>query len=208
VRTKLRIQFIQHNPRLNAYPALFHVQFEDPVVILRRIHHEALADGLAGLRGSASAQCNRATELPRKAHHADQILTGFYDDSAQRLDLINARIGRIKGARDGVEPDLAFNLPFQLAAQRRHIDQFHVGVGSRLVSLHRDEVHRIDFTAARRGFDTRVALMQRVSYQQRWKPLDIVKRCGSLCCGVAATVSPPAPAPGAPVRPSSSRSAS
>ncbi len=135
------IQFVEHDAGLDADPALVDIEFEDLVVIFRSIDLESRADGLAGLRGPAAAQRDGAAKVPRDADDADQVLARFGDDDTEGLDLINAGVGGIEGAGDGVETDFAFNLRFQFALQSGGIDKPRVGVGHRGRGGEGDEAH-------------------------------------------------------------------
>ena len=48
---------------------------------------------------------------------AEDVLARFRDDDAERIDLVDAGVGGIQGARDRVEPDFAGNLLLELAPQ-------------------------------------------------------------------------------------------
>ena len=151
VGTQRGIQFVEHDARLHADPALFDIEFEDLVVIFRSVDLQARADGLAGLRGAAAAQRDGAAKLAGDAHDADQVFARFGDHDAEGLDLIDAGVGGIEGAGDGVEADFAFDLRFQFALQSGGIDKARVGVGHRGGGGEGDEAHKRDNPAYRYG---------------------------------------------------------
>ena len=67
VRTQCGVEFIEHDAWLDAHPAFFHIEFENPVVIFRGVDLQARADRLTGLRGAAAAQCDAGSGISRKA---------------------------------------------------------------------------------------------------------------------------------------------
>ena len=64
---ELRVQLVEDDAGLDARPALFDVQLQDAVEILRRVDDDAGADGLAGLRRAAAPQRERAAMLARRS---------------------------------------------------------------------------------------------------------------------------------------------
>ena len=69
-RRKLRVQFVQHDARLHAHPALFGIHFEQAAVIFRSIDLQPFADGLARLRRAAAAHGDRAAVQLRHRRRA------------------------------------------------------------------------------------------------------------------------------------------
>ncbi len=114
---ELRVQLIQDNARLDACPAFLHVHFEHAVVILRYIDLQAFADGLSGLRRPASAHGDGATEAAADFDDAHDIVARLRDGYADGADLIDARVGGIERAGDGVEADLAGDGAFEFGLQ-------------------------------------------------------------------------------------------
>ena len=51
----------------------------------------------------------------RKVDRTEDVFSRFRDDDAERMYLIDAGVGRVQGARDGVEPDFTGDLLFELA---------------------------------------------------------------------------------------------
>ena len=71
VRLQMRVQFIQHDARLDAHPALGGIQFQNAVVIFRGVDLKAFADRLAGLRSASSAHRQRATKLAGRSRRCE-----------------------------------------------------------------------------------------------------------------------------------------
>ena len=109
VRLQLRVQLVEHDARLDARPALGDVHLEDAVEVLRGVDDEAGADRLAGLRRAAAARRDRDAVAAGDLDRPDDVLARARDDDAERLDLIDAGVGGIERARDGIESDFAFD---------------------------------------------------------------------------------------------------
>ena len=122
VRLEGGIQAIEHQAGFDRYQAGFRVEPDDPVHVFGSIDHQGLADGLAALRGAAAPRQHgdpfRAGDLQRRPdvgavarhHHAD------------RLDLIDRRVGGIAAAREPVEQHLALDRAVQAARERAIAD--------------------------------------------------------------------------------------
>ena len=118
VRLEGRVQLVEDDAGLDARPALGDVDLEQPVEILRRIDDQAAADGLPGLRGAAASQRHGTAMPPADLHGADEIVARRDDHDAERLDLVDAGIGRVQAARNRVETHLALELSREFPAQR------------------------------------------------------------------------------------------
>ncbi len=92
-RRKLRVQFVEHDPRLDARPAFLRIHFEQAVEIFRRVDHDAFADRLPGLRSSSAAHRDGAAQAAADLDHANHILAMPGNHDARGLDLIHARVG-------------------------------------------------------------------------------------------------------------------
>ena len=77
---------------------------------LRVIDDERGADGLPALRGAAAARQHRHALLDRDAERGERVFLGLRHHHADRLDLVDRRVGRIAPARGGVEQHLAPDL--------------------------------------------------------------------------------------------------
>ena len=100
---QLRVQLVEHDARLDARPALGGVHLEDAVEVLRGVELEAGADRLPGLRRAAAARGDRDTVATGDLDRADHVVPRARDDDAERLDLIDAGVGGVEGAGDGIE---------------------------------------------------------------------------------------------------------
>ena len=74
------------------------------------MHLQPLADSLAGLRGATAAHRHRTAGAAADFQRAQDVLAVLRYDDAQWRDLVHAGVGRIQGARDGVEAHFAFDL--------------------------------------------------------------------------------------------------
>jgi hypothetical protein len=115
VRAKRGVQLVQHDARLDPRPPFGGVQLEEPIEVFRRIDLKARADGLAGLRRAAASRGDRDAVPPRDLDNANDVLTRSGNDDAERLDLIDARVGGVERARDPIEPDFARYRLFEIA---------------------------------------------------------------------------------------------
>ena len=127
---QLRVQLIQHDARLDAHPALFRVHFEHAVEVFRDVDLQAGRRSPARLRRAAAAQGDRTAEAPADLERAQNVLAMPGDHHAQRLDLVDAGVGGIERAGDGVEADLAFDGAFELAPQSVSVDRARIGLGT------------------------------------------------------------------------------
>ena len=72
MRTQFGVQFVEHNARLDAHPALGDVQLEDAVQVFRRVGDQARSDGLSSLGRAAAAHGQGATVFRADSHQPDQ----------------------------------------------------------------------------------------------------------------------------------------
>ena len=93
---------------------------------------------------------DRAAELPADLDRFDDVRPRLGDDDADRLDLIDARIGGVERARDLVEPDFAFKARLERAPQADVIDW---GLG-----WQREPDYRNNLTKTRKPSDTMCAV--------------------------------------------------
>ena len=121
---ELRVQFIQHDARLDARPALLRVHFQDAVVVLRDIDLQAFADGLSGLRSAAAAHGDGAAEAAADFDDADDVLARLGNHHADGLDLIDAGVGGVERAGDGVEADFAGDAALEFGFQGGRVDHY------------------------------------------------------------------------------------
>ena len=121
---ELRIQLVEDDARLDDRPAFGHVQLENAVVVLRRVELEPVADRLPSLRRAAAAGGDRDAVRAGQIHRAEDVLARFCEHDPQRMHLVDARVGGIKGARNRVKADFAGNLLLELAPQGPALNDF------------------------------------------------------------------------------------
>ena len=93
------------------------IDLENPVEMLRGVEHQAGADRLPGLRRAAASRRDRHAVSrgdPDRAHHR---FGRARNDDAERLDLVDAGVGRVQRARHLVEANFAVDRGFELALQ-------------------------------------------------------------------------------------------
>ena len=99
-RPQRGVQLVEHHARLHARPLLVGVDLENPVQVLRGVEHQAGANGLAGLRGAAAARRDGHAVAGRDVHRLRDRFGRARNDDAERLDLVDAGVGRVQRARD------------------------------------------------------------------------------------------------------------
>ncbi len=119
MRAQLRVQGVEHDTGLDARPAFGDVYFEDAIEVLRRVELQSGADRLSRLRRPAAARSDRHAMPPGDCDRADDIISCARHDDAERCDLIDARVGRVERAGDGVESDFARDPIFEFALKSR-----------------------------------------------------------------------------------------
>lgn len=106
-RSELRIELIKNDSGLNPHPELAFIYFEYSVVILRNIDLQAFADRLSGLRGAAAAHGDGNFVLTADLQSPKDLFSRLRDHDAQRANLINACVGRIKRPREIIEANFS-----------------------------------------------------------------------------------------------------
>ena len=118
-RRQLRVQFVQHDARLHAHPALLRVHFEHAVVVFRDVDLDAVADRLPACEVPPPRMVigQRKRRQISSARRMSSRCLG--DHHAERLDLVDAGVGGIERAGDRVEADFAFDASFPVRAAKR-----------------------------------------------------------------------------------------
>src|SRR5262249_33446061 len=109
VRPQRGVELVEHDPRLDAHPSFRRVQIENAVAVLRRVELDARADRLTGLRRASASSGDGAPVLAREAHRVDDVRARAWNDDACRDDLIDAGVGGVERARNGIESDFALD---------------------------------------------------------------------------------------------------
>ena len=104
---QLPVEIVEHNAGLDHAGALLDIERDDSVQILRDIDHDAAVDSLAALRGAAAARRHDASVIARNRHGAQRVVHGAGNDHAERLDLVERRVGGVAAAIQRMEQDIA-----------------------------------------------------------------------------------------------------
>jgi hypothetical protein len=119
VRPEVRIELVEHDTRLHGHRARGRVKLDDPVEMLRVIDDERCAHGLAALRGAAAARQNRHAFLDGDAESRERVFLAPRHHHADRLDLVDRRVGCVAPARCRVEQHVAPHLSLQTSGEGR-----------------------------------------------------------------------------------------
>ena len=94
------VQFIAHYARLHPRPTLLRIDLQNMVEMPADIHHDAIADHLAGNGSAAGARNEASASLPRQADQFADILHRFRIRHPLRHLAVNARVGGIRYLMD------------------------------------------------------------------------------------------------------------
>ncbi len=119
VRLQRLVEAVEHHARLDQRAAPLDIDGEDAVHVLAAIDDEGAADGLAALRGAAAARQDRHALLAGDGERRRDVLLVARHDHAQRLDLVDRRIGAVAAAAERVEQHLAAQILPQPRRERR-----------------------------------------------------------------------------------------
>src|SRR5712692_5301297 len=103
VRLEKRVQLIKHYTGANPHGAIFDVELGDLAIVPRKIDDQSFANRVAHQAGAGAARDNRNACV-------GCLLRAFWKGRANRLDLINRSIRRIKLSRQVIKPDVATGL--------------------------------------------------------------------------------------------------
>ena len=117
VRSESTVELIENNAGLHAGDLQVRVDVEDVVEILAAIENDAGADRLPREAGAAAARDDGDVHLQGDLHGGLQGRCGFWDDDADRLDLVNACVSGVKPTRDRIESHLAIDMAAQVVEQ-------------------------------------------------------------------------------------------
>ena len=102
-------QGVLHHAGLDPRPEFFAVHFQDPPEVGGEVEDHRLAHRLSGERSAAAAGEHRRAGLGRGPHRLRHIASVAGDHHPQRLDLVDARVGRVEEPRGPVEADPALD---------------------------------------------------------------------------------------------------
>ena len=134
VRGKLRVQLVEHDARLDPRPALLDVHLQKAVEVLRGVQLQPRPDRLAGLRRAAAAGGDGTPVRPGAFNGGQHVVARADDGDAERLDPVDARVGRVQRARDHVEAHLASEPCFEIRPQTHPPQYMAVAGGGRTAS--------------------------------------------------------------------------
>jgi hypothetical protein len=133
VRAQERIQPVEHDAGLHRDRRARRIELDHLVQVLRMIDDQRRADRLTALRGAGAARQDRHARLERDLHRADRGGLGPGNHHADRLDLVDRRVGGVPPATRAVEQNLALDLALQPLCK--------TGVGCTGVEIEPVEVH-------------------------------------------------------------------
>ena len=125
MRLQARIELVEHEAGLDPGGLRLDVELEQLAQVLARVEHERGADGLAALRRARAAGQQRHPGLGRDLERALRVGRGPRHDDAERLDLVNRRVGRIAAAVVGAEQHVAFDLAAEPRLQGGEVRCWH-----------------------------------------------------------------------------------
>ncbi len=125
VRLEARIELVEHDAGLDPGRARVDVELEQIAQVLARVEHERGADGLAALRRARAARQERYAGLGRDLQRAAAASADARHDDAERLDLVDRRVGRVAAAVVGAEQHVAFDLAAEPRLQGREVSGWH-----------------------------------------------------------------------------------
>ena len=115
------VELVEDYSGLHADPTLFRVDFDDVTHVLREVHDDGMAHGLARQAGAASPWQHGDLVAVGGLHDGDHVLGIPRDDHPDGLDLVEASVGAVEHPGHLVEADLARHEGFQVLDQRSRI---------------------------------------------------------------------------------------
>ena len=116
-RLQVRIELIEHDPRLDPHGHRVAIDDADPVHVLGEVDHDGRPDRLPGEARGRPSREDRHPLLGGDPDDRDDVLGRPRHDHAQGLDLVQARVGGVQPARPAIEADLGACLSAQAIAQ-------------------------------------------------------------------------------------------
>ena len=106
---RLSVQFIKYHPRLDTDGLAGGVNCMHMTAVAGKVEHHCVADRLPGQRCSPTAWQDRKPMLRAIRNDLLDVLDVSWDHHADRLDLVDARIGGVEKAVVATESHLAVN---------------------------------------------------------------------------------------------------
>ena len=107
MRLEVRIELIEHDTRLHDDGHRVAVEGQDAAERLAVVDHQRIADRLPALRRSRAAGQDRRAEIAGDGKRGAHVVLVARDDDADRIDLVDRRVGRVASARRSIEQDVA-----------------------------------------------------------------------------------------------------
>ena len=107
---ELAVEIVEHDAGFDHAGAVFDIEREDAVQMLRKVDDDALVDGLAALRGAAAARGDDSALIPDNGERPQRLVHGPGNDHAGGQDLVERGVGRIAAAVEGIEENVAGDL--------------------------------------------------------------------------------------------------
>ena len=104
------VQMAQHQAGLHQRGARVGIDMQDAAQMLRAVDHQRAVHRLAALAGAAAARQHRDAFLARDRQRRGDVADLLRHDHADRLDLVDRRIGGVAAAVGAAEQHLAADL--------------------------------------------------------------------------------------------------
>ena len=115
---QLPVEIVEHDSGFDHAGSIFDVERDDAVQVLGKVDDDAVIDGLAALRGAATAWRHDPAIVAADRECAQRFVDGARHHHAGRHDLVERRVGRVAAAAERIEQDLAGGLPLQPVFKR------------------------------------------------------------------------------------------
>ena len=122
------IQLVENDAWFYPSPVFLNVDLEHPIESLADVQLEPVADGLSGLGRATAANRNRLAVASGDRDRAQDVLARVHHYDSGGFDLIDAGVGGVEGAADGVEPHLSGDRGFEISLKLTHGGQFTLAV--------------------------------------------------------------------------------
>ena len=111
MRLQKIVELIKYDACAHTHAAFFKIEICDLPVVARELDDQAFANRVSNETRAGAARRDRNARIGRRANHQAGLLRGFRKRHADRFDLVNRRVGRIKLARQITKARVASGLP-------------------------------------------------------------------------------------------------
>jgi hypothetical protein len=108
MRSQGEVQFVAHDTGLNPDAAGIRVDGHNPGQVTGNIHHDALANDLAGQGCTSGSRDNGCSMFTGKPDECANVILGSGERHSQRHLTINGGIGRIERPHRRIEMEISF----------------------------------------------------------------------------------------------------